>query len=441
MKPAIVQQIANAVLYEGYMLYPYRASAVKNKQRFNFGALHPEAWSNQNNDPYFMHTECLMEGQVGNEVEVTVRFLHLLSREVYDPAGSPVQFLEVDGRLIQSWQEAGEREVAFTARLRDVIQKPTSRLFCFRSAKDELPILDSAGRTAGTTVRRQERVQGKLDLSAEMLAEGLFKLSFRISNVTDLDDTCSNSRNEALMRSLVSTDAVLSSVDGQFVSLLDTPAELREYASKCKNIGNWPVLIGENGERGSMLASPIILYDYPQIAPESAGDLFDSTEIDEILTLRILTLTDEEKRQMRSLDDRGRSLLERAETLPMEQLMKMHGAVRGLKNAGEEKDLPAPWDPWEKKPERESVVIFGVAVRKGDRVRLRPVKSADILDLALQGQTAIIDSIEEDYDGKIHLAVLIDEDPGRDLGQLRQPGHRFFFSPEEVEPLPQEQTK
>jgi hydrogenase maturation protease len=80
-----------------------------------------------------------------------------------------------------------------------------------------------------------------------------------------------------------------------------------------------------------MLSSPIILYDYPQVAPESAGDLFDSTEIDEILTLRILTLTDEEKREMRSVDERARAILERTETLPAEQLMKLHGAVRGLR--------------------------------------------------------------------------------------------------------------
>jgi len=86
------------------------------------------------------------------------------------------------------------------------------------------------------------------------------------------------------------------------------------------------------------LSSPIILYDYPQIAPESAGELFDSTEIDEILTLRILTLTDEEKREMRNLDDRGRRILERTETMPLEQLMKLHGAVRGLRTVVEEAD-------------------------------------------------------------------------------------------------------
>jgi hypothetical protein len=93
------------------------------------------------------------------------------------------------------------------------------------------------------------------------------------------------------------------------------------------------------------------------------------------------------------------------------------------------------WNPLEEKPALESVRVFGVELKRGDRVRLWPQKSADIIDLALAGQTAQIESIEQDYDDQVHLAVILDNDPGRDLGELRQPGHRFFFSPEEVEPL------
>jgi hydrogenase maturation protease len=91
------------------------------------------------------------------------------------------------------------------------------------------------------------------------------------------------------------------------------------------------VLVGEPGQRDTPLASPIILYDYPQIAPESAGDLFDGTEIDEILSLRILTLTDEEKQEIRESDERARQILERTESMPAEQFMKLHGAVRGMR--------------------------------------------------------------------------------------------------------------
>ena len=93
---------------------------------------------------------------------------------------------------------------------------------------------------------------------------------------------------------------------------------------------------------------------------------------------------------------------------------------------------------WEQEPESarlESVTVFGVEVRAGDRVRLWPQKSADIMDMALKGKVAIIEAIESDFDDHVHLAVVLEDDPGRDLGMLRQPGHRFFFSPEEVEPL------
>src|ERR1044072_4737672 len=131
------------------------------------------------------------------------------------------------------------------------------------------------------------------------------------------------------MRSLVSTHTILAAQGGEFVSLLEPPPALTELAASCRNTGTWPVMVGEEGERDCMLSSPIILYDYPQIAPESAGELFDGTEIDEILTLRIMTLTDEEKREMRGVDERARRILERTETLHPEQMMRLHGEMKG----------------------------------------------------------------------------------------------------------------
>lgn len=93
------------------------------------------------------------------------------------------------------------------------------------------------------------------------------------------------------------------------------------------------------------------------------------------------------------------------------------------------------WQLLEEKPTLESVQVGGVELRRGDRVRLRPRSGGDILDLALAGRIASIESIEQDYENKVHFAVIVDDDPGRDMGELRQPGHRFFFSPEEVEPF------
>ena len=119
--------------------------------------------------------------------------------------------------------------------------------------------------------------------------------------------------------------------DGEFISLIDPPETLQEFALACQNVGTWPVLIGEEGQRDTVLSSPIILYDYPQIAPESPGDLFDGAEIDEILSLRIMTMTDEEKQEMRQSDARARKILERTEALPEEQFLKLHGALRRLR--------------------------------------------------------------------------------------------------------------
>ena len=137
-------------------------------------------------------------------------------------------------------------------------------------------------------------------------------------------------RDDVLLCSLVSVHSILQVTGGYFVSLLDPPENLRQAAEDCHNIGCWPVLAGEEGQVDVMLASPIILYDYPQIAPESSGDLFDGCEIDEILALRILTLTDEEKQEVRAGDERARRILERTEMLPPEHFQKLHGAMRGL---------------------------------------------------------------------------------------------------------------
>jgi hypothetical protein len=135
------------------------------------------------------------------------------------------------------------------------------------------------------------------------------------------------------LRTLVSTHILLGVHGGEFVSLLEPPDEWRESAAACRNVGVWPVLAGETGSKDTMLSSPIILYDYPQVAPESQGDFFDGGEIDEILTLRILTMTDEEKGQMAAVDGRARELLARTESLGGEEMSRLHGAMRALRPA------------------------------------------------------------------------------------------------------------
>lgn len=339
MNLALVERIANAVLYEGYILYPYRPSAVKNQQRWNFGALCPRSYSEAQGgtEAWTMQTEVLVQGSEHTTLDIKVRFLHLLTREVQAAVSNnefrAVPSLEVNGQLFQTWQEAVERDVSLSSLNLSAAVAAAQRMpFNFPSSQTTEQLRDEeAGRVVGIVVRQQQAVEGAIEVTAERAAEDAFKITIRILNLTPFEDAGQKSRDEALMRSFVSTHTILSVRDGEFVSLLDPPDALSEAASLCRNTGTYPVLAGEEGTRDCMLSSPIILYDYPQIAPESAGELFDGTEIDEILTLRIMTLTDEEKHEMRGADERARQILERTETLPAEQLMKMHGAMKSLR--------------------------------------------------------------------------------------------------------------
>jgi len=347
MKATLVDGIVKAVLYEGYMLYPYRPSAVKNRQRFNFGVVYPRAYSEAQGgtDAWTMQTECLMLGDAQTQCAVRVRFLRMVTRSIVklrtpahdlvsitNAAIEKVERLEVNGKTFQPWQEAVEEVIEVTEfNLSALCAQPMQWPFRLSVKQEQEGIRDEQDLIVGIIRREKASVAGMVELAAQRLQEGVFKLTARIANVSHIAAPGPLSREEALARSLVSAHTILEVRAGEFVSLVDPPDTYCEFARACQNIGTWPVLVGEDGECDTMLSSPIILYDYPQIAPESPGDLFDGAEIDEILSLRIMTLTDEEKREMRESDDRARKILERTETLPEEQLMKLHGALRGLR--------------------------------------------------------------------------------------------------------------
>jgi hypothetical protein len=352
VKTKLIDAIANAVLYEGYMLYPYRASSVKNRQRFNFGVLYPKTYSEaqSGSDAWSLLTECLVEGNSLSAVEVRVRFLKLVSRSICklkDPMEEDeaakfevVSALDVEGKIFSPWQEATECDVTIPAcNLYELALSPYEHDFVF-SAGEEIEILrNGRNQIVGSIARKHESIRGIVEIAAEQVADGLFKIQISVKNLTRFDDEGALiNRDRALVRSLASAHVVLGVVDGQFVSLLDPPEHLKDFVSTCHNVGVWPVLVGAEWERDTMLASPIILYDYPQIAPESPGDLFDGTEIDEILALRIMTMTDDEKREMRDGDERARRILERTEALPMEHLAKLHGTLRELRSL--KRELP-----------------------------------------------------------------------------------------------------
>jgi hypothetical protein len=283
-----VRKIADAVLYEGYILWPYRRSALKNTRRFTFGSLEPGGT---------MRTEVLLEDGGDAAMEVTVRFLQEVRRQLYQ-GGEPVGELTVDGERHISWEEATEREVSAAGTGRFPIAIEAGRL--------EERLSEDA-----SVIRSWSALDGEVSVAVEPLRPGLVRVSVEISNTTPDEGT------------YYSTHTIMRVRDGAFVSSLDPEAE-----EACSNEGTWPVLVGEPGERHTMLSSAIILEEYPRVAAESPGDLFDGAEIDQLLTLNILGLTDEEKAEMRATDPRAREILERTESLTHEELMRLHGVMR-----------------------------------------------------------------------------------------------------------------
>lgn len=324
-------KIADAVLYEGHLLYPYQQSALKNQHRYPFGTLYPPSFceSQGAGDESALRLECLLLGAAPTAA-IRLRFLQ----------GDAIR--DVHGAI----------EFAFGS------------------------------------------IRGRVTVSTTVIARGVHTLSVDVTNESRFPDAASRSRDDALAYAIVSPHLILTAQGGEFASIIDPPSDVRDHAASCRSRGTWPVLLGRPGENKSnlLLAAPIILYDHPEVAPESPGDFFDGTEIDELLTLRLLTLTDAEKQAIAAAGGPARELLERTEALGLERLRNLHGAT----------------------------------------VRLRPTGRADILDLALAGKEATIHAVEQDYEGRTYLAVTLNDDPGRDLGAF---GHRFFMRSDEIELL------
>ena len=334
MSGDLVRRIADAVLYEGYILWPYRRSALKNQRRWTFGGVYPAAHSASHpDDASTMRTECLLEGRAAATVDVRVRFLHVVARSVLraGAAGAlePVDALTVGGERHVAWEEAVERElVTGTLGVGALAERPhTVALDVWRGVETDL-LRGPGGDVVAALRRSWEPLRAQVEARAERLGPKLWRLSVTVSNATPFD--AGGARATALARTLCSAHTVLRATDGAFVSLTDPPAALRGHAAACRNEGTWPVLVGEPGERDTLLSSPIILEDHPRVAPESPGDLFDGAEIDQLLRLSILALTDEEKAEMRATDPRARKILERTEALTPEELMRLHGTVRDL---------------------------------------------------------------------------------------------------------------
>ncbi|MBB5152579.1 hypothetical protein [Saccharopolyspora phatthalungensis] len=429
--------VADAVLYEGYLLYPYRASAAKNQARWQFGVLVPPSFAAPERGEHGeTQTECVLDAPATATLHVRLRFLHVQQRLVQDPNRHVVSHLVVNGEDVPAWDETVEYERDVVVPLARLLSGDHVAAVVVDGAEDVEELRDADGRMRGRIVRVRQPLTGVLRISASPISGpyGGFRIRVLVANTTaraELD----SSRECALRHSLVATHLLLGVTEGAFLSLVDPPEWARPVVEECENVRTWPVLLGASDRSDAMLSSPIILYDNPAIAPESPQPLFDGTEIDEILTLRTMALTEAEKRAARSTDPHARALLDGIDGLPAEWLERLHGTMRSVRSTVREPRVPW-WDPAADEsvsPDTDSVQVAGTRVAKGSRVRLKPGRRrTDAQDMFLHGRTATVQGVFVDVDDEQYLAVTLDEDPAAEL-QSEHGRFRYFFL-DEIEP-------
>jgi hypothetical protein len=478
--------VADAVMYEGYLLYPYRASAAKNQIRWQFGVLGPQgaAAAGVGEEPDLV-TEILVRHGPAASVAVHLRFLQLQSRTVesLDAAGvfATVDELQVEDQRWLGWDEAIEAEVVVaTVPLGVTGLDEQVPVFVEGAAGETTLLRDHDGRLVGRLVRSRQPLSATVGLRVSQLAgePDVSRLQVRVDNLARLTLP---TREEALGLSFLGAHLLLTCESGEFISLVDPPARLLAAAQECQQYRCWPVLAGPAGSSGVLLVSPIILEDHPSLAEESAGALFDSTEIDEILTLRILTMTEEEKAEARATDPRAAQIIDRSEGLSDDEMARLHGALRNPHALGDpmstwdslpvhlapdhlapdhvlpdhelpdhvlpdhglsQPTMPNPgsevpwWDPEQDasvNPGTDTVIIAGQVVNRGSLVRIHPNRRADAQDLFFADQTARVTGVHFDVDGATHVGVVLVNDPAADLHDWY--GRYLYFDPGELEPV------
>ena len=463
------RRIADAVLYEGYILYPYRASAAKNRSRWQFGVVMAPGYAAADpSESSFSQAECVLEHTGQPELQIILRFLHVQRRSTEGPAGL------APGAAAGTWDEAVEREIEFTVGAAELLGAGCVREFSVPGGEDREPL--AGQEAAGVAVRRRQPLDGAVSVQASPVPGPwrAVRLQVRVQNRTKVDPVPAV-RADALPTALVAAHVIMSVSGGQFISMTDPPEWAKPAVAECQNTGSWPVLAEPGGGRQVMLAAPIILYDHPELAPESPGELYDGTEIDEILTLRTLALSDQEKTEARATDPRAAALINRVESLDAQTMQRLHGTIRSLRpvasgegrpvasgegrpaaaepdafgldafSPGSEPFAPRPadydpsvpwWDPEADasvSPDTDSVLIAGQQVARGSLVRLRPgARRSDAQDMFLIGRTAEVQAVLLDVDDQPYLAVSLVDDPDQDLRIAH--GRFLYFMPDEVEP-------
>lgn len=437
--------VANAVLYEGYLLFPYTASTGKNRVRWQFGVLVPEAYLAAGTGEHAeMQTEVLFEHDGAAGIDVLLRFLHVEARTVEvarDIGFEAVERFDYEGQTFLTFEEGVEHE--------HLVNVPASgRTRCalaldIPGGRDVEVLRDRDGKVRARIVRERRPLRFVLEVAidppgGDAAAARLSKLQVRVVNRSEV---APGERSAALRTSLVSTHTVLAIAGGSFLSVLDPPAYAAAATAELANRQTFPVLAGDgtaDAQRAALaLSSPIILYDFPALGAQTEADAFDATEIDELLTLSVLSLSDRERAEARATDPRARAIVERAERFGPEAIARLHA---GALHRGGEPRLADPaaglaplgGDPLDV-PALDCVFVNDTKVTRGSSVRLHPAGRADVWDAMLDGKLATVRAIHQDFEDRTYVAVTVDEDPASDLHDWY--GRAFFFSPNEVEPI------
>ena len=364
-----VERLLSTLLYEGYALYPYTPGATKNATPTPFGIVYPPVYA-AGGPHTFDRARMQLVLEPGERVSGTLAFL----------------------------EPSGERHQGVARRVE--VQADSTVEFAF------------------------DAVQGRVRLATTPLDGGLVRVSMCAHNTTEVPEGLD--RAAALRSSLLSTHLVAHAPGGRFASPVAPGPTAAPAVRACDHVNIFPVLASAADD--TVVGDTIVLPDHPQIAPESHGDLFDATEIEEALLLHVLALSDGEREAIAEQDPKVREMLARAEAAGPETIARLHGRVTVT-------DLPPAHRPGPADVAGERAIeVGGVTYRRGAKVRLRPGFGAAPQDGVWAGRVATIERIYRDYEDGVHIAVTVDDDPGQEL--MRDIGRYLYFKPAEVEVVP-----
>lgn len=440
-----LDQIVNAVLYQDHILYPYRPSAARRRQpQFTPGRIYPDLYSVTQNgaEPCMIQTEGLLYSQCEHPtLNVRVRFLHPACREIQVPAsihsqipftGEPayrvVPEIVVGDKLYQTWQEALEREINISpVSLQEGEQLSITHGFRISAWGEVENLGEGEEQGQAILVRRQEALEGRVEIAATPLAARCFRISVRIRNEAPVPANNFGDHDAVVMRTFAAAHAILHTEGAEFVSMTNPPDEFAQFVNACENLGAWPVLIGDEikSERHTMLSSPVLLADYPLVPVDNPEETLNATDLGELIELREQTIAAAEERGADS--DNAFVCSERSPIRALrDDELRRPGAARRDWTAGEDFFVsPKPV---------ASAIRNGVEIKAGDQVRITPRNHADVLDLMLAGRIATVESLEQGVE-RIQLSVALLDNAGHDLRILHQPEHRFVYGLDEIEPL------